>query len=105
MKILNNRDRSKLRDKIMGAKLIESLQAFALSKEIKLSSGKRGVPKLTPTRLRANLALLNKILPDLKSQEIIADVTQTKKVISSLPMTEEEWDEKYSKDNNVVKIK
>ena len=99
---LNNRDKDKLRDKIRADKLIRSLQAFALSEPIKLANGQTGVPKLTPARIRANLGLLNKVLPDLKSEELKLEGEARQKVISATPMDEEKWAEPYA--GNVIPI-
>lgn len=101
---LNNVDKEQLRQKIQGGKIIESLQSFALSKPMKLPGGKMGVPKLTAGRLRAHGMLLNKILPDLKAEELQLDKDTRQALISAKALTEEQWEDEYSSDN-VVPLK
>jgi len=103
-KILNDLDKDKLRAKIKSAMLIREVQAFALGTALKRPDGKMHVPKMTPTKLRAILALLNKTLPDLKSEELtIEDVTKDRVIAATPQQSEEEWAEANSA--NVVSIK
>lgn len=48
-----------------------------------------GDREMSSTQVTAGVALLRKVLPDLQSTEISADVVTT--VVSAKPMTPEEW--------------
>ena len=100
--IVNKMNQDIIRSKIQAAKIINVMQAFALGTAIKQPNGKTAVPKMTPTRLNAMKTLLGKVIPDLKSEELVALIENTQKVISAAPVTEEDWIEKHS--DNVVKL-
>jgi hypothetical protein len=102
---LNRRDQDKIRAKIQGGELIRHLQAFALDMPIKINGAVPRVPKMTPHRIRAALGLLNKVLPDLKVTEIQAEVEHRKNVVSSEPLTEGEWEEKFGNDPKVTRLR
>jgi transcriptional regulator NrdR family protein len=48
-----------------------------------------GRREMSSTQVQAGLGLLKKVLPDLQSTEITAEVVAT--VVSAKPMTAEEW--------------
>ncbi len=101
---LNERDKDKLRDKIRADRIISVLQHFILGTQMKHPDGKMRVPKMTPMRIQACRILLSKVLPDLKSEEIVATVESHRRVISEKPVTAAEWQEKYGGGDNVVPI-
>ena len=73
------------RTKIANSKILNNLIAFAEGDE---------TVTMEPHRVTAAVALLKKILPDLQSLEVQADVTHN--TVSHTPMTAEEWAKQHA---------
>jgi hypothetical protein len=63
-----------------------------LSALIEHAEGRR---EMSASQVSAGLGLLRKVLPDLGSVESTVHADQTVRVLSSTPMTEEEWERQY----------
>jgi len=53
---------------------------------------------LSPSQVNAAKILLGKTLPDMQSIEMKAEVEETTRVINAKPISEDEWEAKYSSD-------
>lgn len=84
---LGSQHDQRTRDKIKTSQIINRLYDHIL-----------GENKMEATQVSAALGLLKKTLPDLQSIEMKAEVEQTQKVVSSEPLTTDEWSAKYGSD-------
>ncbi len=85
----------KTRAKIQASQLINRLKKHILAKPEEIN-GKWVVKDLmTQSQVTAALGLIKKVLPDLQAIEMKAEVTETKRIISSEPLTTDEWERKY----------
>lgn len=64
----------------------------------RLSKCVKGEIELSAVQVNAAKILLNKVLPDLSSVDINAIVDQRTTVVSSDPLTSEEWADQYTQD-------
>lgn len=56
-----------------------------------------GKVDMVPSQVTAALGLLKKTMPDLQSTEIKGDITNNHYVVSSEPLSEDEWEKQYSR--------
>lgn len=75
------------RAKIQASQLINRLTDHVLGKI-----------DMAPTQVTAALGLLKKTLPDLQAVELKAEIEETTRVINAKPISEDEWEAKYSSD-------
>lgn len=76
-----------VRARIQSAKIEERLMK-ALSGEIELS----------PAQVQIGLGLMRKILPDLSATELSGEIETKQRVVSGAPMTDTDWEKRYSED-------
>ena len=84
-KKLNHDD--KTREKIQTSQILNRLTNHVLGKV-----------EMSASQVTAALGLIRKTLPDLQAIELKAEVEQIQRVVSSEPLTINEWSDKYGSD-------
>ena len=78
------------RTKIANSKILNNLIAFA--------EGQKGA-NMSATQVNAAIALLRKVMPDLQSVEVQADVTHN--TVAAQPISPEEWARQHASEERV----